>query len=74
MEALTACAVAGLTLVCSLLELDPDVSMEELTLWHKSGGRSGEWQRSARDAQRDLQKAPPTVIADPAGHDPPQQG
>ncbi len=74
MEALTACAVAGLTLVCSLLELDPDVSMEDLTLWHKSGGRSGEWQRSARDAQRDLQKAPPTVIADPAGHDPPQQG
>ena len=74
MEALTACAVAGLTLVCSLLELDPDVSMEELTLWHKSGGRSGEWQRSARDAQRDLQKAPPAVIADPAGHDPPQRG
>jgi cyclic pyranopterin monophosphate synthase len=50
MEALTACAVAGLTLVCWLLELDPQVSMEELTLWHKSGGRSGEWQRSVRDA------------------------
>ena len=47
MEALTACAVAGLTLIRSLLELDPQVSMEELTLWHKSGGRSGEWQRSA---------------------------
>jgi cyclic pyranopterin phosphate synthase len=50
MEALTACAVAGLTLVCSLLELDPEVSMEELTLWHKSGGRSGNWQR---DRSRD---------------------
>ncbi len=49
MEALTACAVAGLTLVCSLLEFDPDVSMEELTLWHKSGGRSGQWQRTAPD-------------------------
>jgi cyclic pyranopterin monophosphate synthase len=47
MEALTACAVAGLTLVHSLLEHDPEVSVEELTLWHKSGGRSGEWQRSA---------------------------
>ncbi len=46
MEALTACAVAGLTLVTSLLELDPEVSIEELTLWHKSGGRSGEWRRS----------------------------
>ena len=51
MEALTACAVAGLTLVCSLLELDPEVSVEELTLWHKSGGRSGEWRRSGPDAR-----------------------
>ncbi len=74
MEALTACAVAGLTLVCSLLELDPDVSMEELTLWHKSGGRSGEWHRSTPDARRDLQKTPPAVTADPAGPDPLQQG
>jgi cyclic pyranopterin phosphate synthase len=49
MEALTACAVAGLSLIRSLLEFDPEVSMEELTLWHKSGGRSGEWQRSALD-------------------------
>jgi cyclic pyranopterin phosphate synthase len=49
MEALTACAVAGLTLLCSLLELDPEASIEELTLWHKSGGRSGEWQRSGPD-------------------------
>ncbi len=49
MEALTACAVAGLTLLCSLLKLDPEVSIEELTLWHKSGGRSGEWQRSGPD-------------------------
>lgn len=46
MEALTACAVAGLTLVASLLEFDPEVSIEDLTLWHKSGGRSGAWQRS----------------------------
>jgi hypothetical protein len=40
---------AGLTLACSLLELDPEVSIEELTLWHKSGGRSGEWKRSGPD-------------------------
>jgi cyclic pyranopterin phosphate synthase len=50
MEALTACAIASLSLVCSLLELDPEVSIEELTLWHKSGGRSGDWQRSEPDA------------------------
>lgn len=61
MEALIACAVAGLTLVCSLLELDPEVSMEELTLWHKSGGRSGDWQRSELDAERDPETASPTL-------------
>ena len=53
MEALTACAVAGLNLIDALLDLDPDASLEDLTLWHKSGGRSGEWQRSDRPADRD---------------------
>jgi len=73
MEALTACAVSGLTLVGSLLEFDPDVSMEELAVWHKSGGRSGEWDRDTH-AQQDLLKAPPAVTAKPAGHNPLQQG
>ena len=45
MEALTACAIAGLSLVASMLEIDPDASIEDLTLWHKSGGRSGVWSR-----------------------------
>lgn len=63
MEALTACAVAGLGLVDSLLDLDPDVSIEDLTVWHKSGGRSGEWQRSALYAQPHSQTGAPT----PAG-------
>jgi cyclic pyranopterin phosphate synthase len=58
MEALTACAIAALTLVCSLLELDPEVSMEELTLWHKSGGRSGGWQRSEPDRQEQETASP----------------
>ncbi len=61
MEALTACAVAALTLVFSLLELDPEVSVEELTLWHKSGGRSGDWQRSEPDVPRDQKMASPTL-------------
>jgi cyclic pyranopterin monophosphate synthase len=60
MEALTACAVAGLTLICSLFELDPEVSMEELTLWHKSGGRSGNWERSELDGEREPEATPPT--------------
>lgn len=45
MEALTACAAAGLSLVMSLLPHDPRASIGELTLWHKSGGRSGTWER-----------------------------
>jgi len=45
MEALTACAVAGLVLLQPLLRPDPRASVEDLTLWHKSGGRSGTWQR-----------------------------
>jgi cyclic pyranopterin monophosphate synthase len=45
MEALTACAVAGLSLVSWLFEFDLDASIEDLAVWHKSGGRSGEWQR-----------------------------
>jgi cyclic pyranopterin monophosphate synthase len=65
MEALTACAVAGLTLVCSLLEHDPEVSVQELTLWHKSGGRSGEWQRSESGALRDKETATPTQAGSP---------
>jgi cyclic pyranopterin phosphate synthase len=63
MEALTACAVAGLTLVCSLLELDPEVSMGELTLWHKSGGRSGDWQRSELGALQAQETASPMPAA-----------
>ena len=45
MEALTACAAAALVLVQALLDVDPCASVEDLTLWHKSGGRSGTWER-----------------------------
>jgi cyclic pyranopterin phosphate synthase len=49
MEALTACAFAALTLVTALIGVDPEASIEDLTLWHKSGGRSGDWERSGPD-------------------------
>jgi cyclic pyranopterin phosphate synthase len=45
MEALTACAVAALGLIHALRHADPRATVGELTLWHKSGGRSGTWQR-----------------------------
>jgi cyclic pyranopterin phosphate synthase len=47
MEALTACAIAALTLVAACMDVDPTTSIEELTLWHKSGGRSGDWERTS---------------------------
>ncbi len=51
MEALTACAIAALTIIASLTPVDPEASIEELTLWHKSGGRSGDWERSGPDSR-----------------------
>jgi cyclic pyranopterin phosphate synthase len=51
MEALTACGVAALTLFHALLEVDPSASIEALTLWHKSGGRSGEWERTGPEGR-----------------------
>ncbi|HTX00798.1 MAG TPA: cyclic pyranopterin monophosphate synthase MoaC [Acidimicrobiales bacterium] len=47
MEALTACAAAALTVLAALRERDPTASIEDLTLWEKSGGRSGSWRRDA---------------------------
>ena len=73
MEALTACAVAALSLVGSLLGLDPEVSVEELTLWHKSGGRSGDWQRSESGGLQVQETASP-LPSKMAGLDPHQQG
>ena len=47
MEALTACTVAGLTIVCALSPMDPAAYLDEVTLWLKEGGRSGRWERLA---------------------------
>jgi cyclic pyranopterin phosphate synthase len=61
MEALTACAVAGLALVQALIHADPEASIEELTLWHKSGGRSGDWERIGPGSRLTRSLAPPTT-------------
>jgi cyclic pyranopterin phosphate synthase len=52
MEALTACAVAAVCLVKAFSSIDPEASIEDLTLWHKSGGRSGTWQRGDLGGER----------------------
>ena len=62
MEALTACAISALTLLKVLADVDAGASIEDLTLWHKSGGRSGDWNRtglSEREA-RPSRSATPT--------------
>ena len=45
MEAMTACAVAALTVYDMVKGLERGVAIEALELVHKSGGRSGEWRR-----------------------------
>ena len=50
MEALTACAGAALALVAACLDHDPETEFDDLAVWHKSGGRSGTWERGAATA------------------------
>lgn len=45
MEALTACAFAGLSIVNSLASEDPNAWIDELVLLRKEGGKSGNWGR-----------------------------
>jgi len=46
MEAMTACAVAALTVYDMCKSLDRSMVIGELTLWEKTGGRSGIYRRS----------------------------
>jgi len=45
MEALTAAAVAGLTLIDMIKGVERGVFLERIRLLEKSGGRSGTWKR-----------------------------
>ena len=52
MEAMTAAAVAGLTLIDMIKGIERGVSIESIRLLEKSGGRSGTWKRTAPKAAR----------------------
>jgi len=52
MEALTAAAVAGLTLIDMTKSIERGVSLESVRLLEKSGGRSGTWKRAAGRAAK----------------------
>ena len=47
MEAMTACAVAALTIYDMCKSADRSMVVEELCLWEKTGGRSGVWRRES---------------------------
>ena len=46
MEALHACAVAALTIYDMCKSADRSMVIGELTLWEKTGGRSGTYRRA----------------------------
>jgi cyclic pyranopterin phosphate synthase len=45
MEAMTACAIAALTIYDMCKSIDRSMTIGDLTLWEKSGGRSGTYRR-----------------------------
>jgi len=46
MEAMTACAVAALTIYDMCKSAEKGITIDGLQLMHKSGGKSGTWERS----------------------------
>jgi cyclic pyranopterin phosphate synthase len=51
MEAMTACAVAALTIYDMCKSADRSMTISELALWEKTGGRSGTWRRPGYEAE-----------------------
>ena len=45
MEALTACSVAALTIYDMCKSMDRSMTISDIALWEKSGGRSGTYRR-----------------------------
>ena len=49
MEALTACAAAALAICDQCREADPSMTVRQLRVWEKRGGRSGTWRYEGAD-------------------------
>lgn len=60
MEALHACSVAALTIYDMCKSADRSMVIGELTLWEKTGGRSGTYRRAATDEAADGAAGGPT--------------
>lgn len=46
MEAMTAAATAALTIYDMCKAVDKEITIKEVSLWQKSGGKSGDWKRT----------------------------
>lgn len=53
MEAMTACTIAALTIYDMCKSMDRDMSIGEVMLWEKTGGKAGIWRRPAFGADLD---------------------
>src|SRR5205823_9806450 len=51
MEALTACSIAALTIYDMCKSIDRGMTIGNIQLWEKTGGRSGVWRRKATDEE-----------------------
>lgn len=49
MEALTAVAIAGLTVIDMIKAMDPAARLTEVRVEHKTGGRTGDWHRKTAE-------------------------
>jgi len=58
MEALTAVSAAALTLVDMLKAVDRSLVIDQVALWEKRGGRTGEWVRGRKPASRVPRRRP----------------
>ncbi len=68
MEAMTACAIAALTIYDMCKSVDRSMVIGELALWEKTGGRSGVWRRPAGGLAAPLVNTPPAgATTAPAG-------
>jgi cyclic pyranopterin phosphate synthase len=59
MEAMTACAIAALTIYDMCKSSDRSMVIGELALWEKTGGRSGIWRRPPGSLGHPLVNTPP---------------
>ena len=57
MEALSACAIAALTIYDMCKSADRSMVVEELCLWEKTGGRSGAWRRDNESASGNIHQS-----------------